>query len=122
MKPNTKKEMQSTELIPSIPLLTIDWVPGGDVRARWPLRLPSSLYLPLLFIPTFLPPALSLALSPSHPPPSPLPPCPPPSPFTSLGPLPPFVSTTTRYLYNHPAQIVHNLSLIAIGFFIPIKK
>ena len=48
---------------PSILLLTIDWVPGRDVRGPWPLQLPSSLYLPFLFIPLSLPPALSLALS-----------------------------------------------------------
>ena len=46
---------------PSILLLTIDWVPGRDVRGPWPLQLPSSLYLPFLFIPSPFP---LLSLSP----------------------------------------------------------
>ena len=35
----------------SIPLLTIDWVPGCDVGAAWPLRLTSSRPVPALIIP-----------------------------------------------------------------------
>ena len=73
---------------PLILLLTIDWVPGGDVRGPWPLRLPSSLYLPFPFIPLSLP--LALSLSPFPPPALPLSPLPlsrPPSAFTFLGPL-----------------------------------
>ena len=109
---------------PSIPLPNMDWAPGCDVRIPCPLRLASSLPLPLLVIPLVLPPGLSLAPSLSLPSPfSPfvLAPFSVPSPFSA--PLPPFVcSEQAQHFAPRPAGQRNPLRRALLAISLPIER